>query len=104
MNSTLLKILAVAVIFIGEAVAIFSEIMAAKYYSAENASFWKIFIRLSIFTFIFASFVIVGYMLGQKSFKNIWIVSVISITSILIAEPILAYLIFKQTPTKGAGI
>ena len=39
-----------------------------------------------------------------KAFKNIWIVSVISITSILLIEPVLAYFIFDQLPTKGAAI
>jgi hypothetical protein len=39
---------------------------------------------------------------GYRVFKNIWIVSAISITSILITEPILNYLIFHELPTKGA--
>ena len=42
--------------------------------------------------------------LGFKAFKNIWIVGVTSITSILIAEPILALTIFQQVPTRGAVI
>lgn len=45
-----------------------------------------------------------GYMLGLKAYKNIWIVSVISITSILIAEPIINYTVTHQLPTKGAFI
>jgi hypothetical protein len=43
-------------------------------------------------------------MFGLKIFKNIWIVSVISITSILIIEPFIAYFIGGQLPTKGAII
>ncbi len=45
---------------------------------------------------------IAGYILGYKSFQNIWIVSALSITSILIIEPILGYALFQQLPTKGA--
>jgi len=49
-------------------------------------------------------FLIAGYMLGFNAFKNIWIVSVASITSILIVEPILAWTIFHQIPTIGTII
>lgn len=45
-----------------------------------------------------------GYMLGIKAFNNIWIVSAVSISSILILEPIVAYSVFRQIPTKGAFI
>jgi len=102
MNSFIIKFGIVAVIFIAEAASILSEILAAKYYADPGASFWKIFIRLSLYTLFFASFIIAGYMFGLRYFKNIWIVSVISITSILIAEPIIAFTVFRQTPTKGA--
>ena len=43
-----------------------------------------------------------GYMLSMQSFKNIWIVSAVSIASILIAEPIIDYTVTGQLPTKGA--
>jgi len=104
MNSSWFKFLIIAIIFVAESVSIYSEILSAKQFDGTQASFWRTFIKLTIFTFIFASLIMVGYMFGQKTFKNIWIISVISITSILIAEPILAYGIFKQLPTKGAFI
>ncbi len=50
------------------------------------------------------AFLILGYMLGYSAFKNIWIVSAASITSILIMEPILGFLFFRQMPTTGATI
>ena len=46
--------------------------------------------------------VVAGYMTGFKAFKNIWIVSVISIASILLVEPIMNYFIVGQLPTRGA--
>lgn len=104
MNSFWFKILIIVLIFVAESAAIYSEILSAKQFDGSQASFWRTFIKLSTFTFICASLIMVGYMFGQKSFKNIWIISVISITSILIVEPILAYGIFKQLPTKGALI
>jgi hypothetical protein len=41
-------------------------------------------------------------MIGYKSFKNIWVVSALSITSILIMEPLIGYIIFQQLSTRGA--
>lgn len=102
MNSNWFKFLIITVIFIAESVSIYSEILSAKQFDGSATSFWRVFFKLTIFTFIFASLIMAGYMLGQKTFKNIWIVSVISITSILVVEPILAWQIFKQAPTKGA--
>jgi hypothetical protein len=69
-------------------------------------SFYSKILTIKMFIIIvFAGvFLIVGYMMGFSAFKNIWIVSVASITSILIIEPILAYTVFQQLPTKGAII
>jgi drug/metabolite transporter (DMT)-like permease len=43
-------------------------------------------------------------MLGYRAFKNIWIVSAILVTSILVVEPTLAWFLFKEIPTLGASI
>jgi hypothetical protein len=43
-----------------------------------------------------------GYILGLAAFKNIWIVSAISISSILIFEPAMDYIVTQQLPTRGA--
>ena len=40
-------------------------------------------------------------MAGLKAFDNIWVVTAISVTSILIIEPIIAYSIFRTLPTGG---
>jgi Na+-driven multidrug efflux pump len=104
MNSIWSKFLVIAVIFIAEALYVFSEIISAKYYSQPESQFFHIIGKILIITIVGSILILTGYMLGFRAFKNIWIVSVISITSILIIEPILAYLIFKQLPTKGAGI
>lgn len=47
---------------------------------------------------------IAGYMIGVRAFQNIWIVSAVSITSILVIEPVLDYVVFQQLPTTGAVI
>ena len=49
-----------------------------------------------------STLLIAGYMHGYKAFKNIWVVSALSITLILVAEPLIGYLVFGQMPTRGA--
>ncbi len=96
------KALALLCIILGEAISIAAEMYAAQKFS--NAGNGKIFLTFFLVITIAGGFLVLGYMLGYKAFQNIWIVSVASITSILIIEPILAYTIFHELPTKGAVI
>ena len=98
------KILTVLIIFLGETLAIYAEMIAARTYSVSSKPFFQIFSKMFLIIISAGGFLIMGYMIGFSSFKNIWIVSVTSITSILIIEPALAFLIFQQLPTKGATI
>jgi hypothetical protein len=102
MNSLYTKILVIALIFAGEALSIYAEMYGAKMYAISP--FLQTILKLLLVIAVAGGFLVAGYMFGFNVFKNIWIVSVISITSILIVEPILAYTIFKQLPTKGALI
>jgi hypothetical protein len=104
MTVTALQILSIVLLFVGESLAIYSEIAGANKVESQNKitneTFWWFFILITI-----AGLPLIGgYFLGILVFKNIWIVSVVSIVSILIMEPILAFLIFKQFPTHGALI
>ena len=47
---------------------------------------------------------VVGYMLGYLYFKNVWIIVAVSLATLAIFEPALAYLLFRETPTTGALI
>lgn len=98
------KILVVGLIFLGELLAIYAEMLGARAFSAAGASFVRIFLRMFLIICLGGGFLVAGYILGYQSFKNIWIVSAASITSILIIEPTLAYFVFHQLPTTGAGI
>ncbi|HEV8601288.1 MAG TPA: hypothetical protein VGQ87_01680 [Patescibacteria group bacterium] len=104
MSSIYLKIFVIVFLFLAEAGSIFSEIMGAKLFISGNFTFWQVFLKFIPILTLTGAFLISGYLLGIKAFQNIWIVSVISITSILILEPILAYSIFRQMPTRGALI
>jgi hypothetical protein len=98
------KTFAVILILFGEMITIYAEMLLARNNFFNPSSFLKVFWQPFFIMVIGGSLLITGYFTGFGAFKNIWIVSVISITSILIIEPILAYTIFHQLPTKGAAI
>ena len=98
------KILVIILLVIGEALSIYAEKISARTHQITSEPFLQIFIKMFLLITIAGGFLIAGYMLGFSAFKNIWTVSVTSITSILIVEPILAWTIFRQTPTTGALI
>jgi hypothetical protein len=98
------KTFAIILILFGEMITIYAEMLLAKNNFSNPPSFSKIFWQPFFIMVLGGTLLITGYFTGFGAFKNIWIVSVISITSILIIEPVLAYTIFHQLPTKGALI
>ncbi|EKD33330.1 MAG: hypothetical protein ACD_76C00045G0016 [uncultured bacterium] len=104
MESTFSKFLVIALLAVGESLSIYAEMVGAKNNHVAEQPFLQIFLKMFLLITLAGGFLIAGYMLGFKAFKNIWIVSVASITSILIVEPLLAWAIFQQIPTTGAAI
>ena len=104
MNLLNSKVLAIILLIIGEILAIYAEMIAARHYSFGSESQMRVFIKAFLTFCISGGFLISGYVLGFSAFKNIWIVTAFSVTTILIVEPLLAYTIFHQVPTKGAVI
>jgi hypothetical protein len=98
------KFIAPLILFTGEVVSIAAEVYGAKFFGIDMHNFKGVFWRLVVPISIGAWLLLCGYMLSMAAFKNIWVVSVISITSILIAEPIIDYAITGQLPTRGALI
>ena len=98
-----MKIVALLLLFFGEAFSIYVELLGARMVS-DGSTAIKVFLKVFLFMILTGGFLLAGYIIGFKSFKNIWIVSTISITSILIIEPILNVLMFGQYPTRGASI
>lgn len=86
-------------IIIGEALAIWTECLAAKDPTSPRnlayAFFWITIAGIPL---------IAGYAYGMHVLKSIWVVSVTSVTAVLIAEPILVWFVFKEIPTKGSVI
>lgn len=91
------KIIPILFIFVGESLAIYAEVIAAKGINTFFNSFWK----MSVLMFVAGVFLIAGYMFGVKYLHNIWIVGAISIASIVIVEPLVTYLIFEELPSRG---
>lgn len=98
------KLLSIGLLFFGEGLIIYAEILSAKMFYTQARPFWFVMSRVGAVALISTFMLLCGYMFGLQAFKNIWIVTVISITSILLAEPILTYTVTHQLPTKGAVV
>ena len=86
------QIFSVLAMLLGESLCIVSEVMMARRYS------WSI-------TFLLITLagapLLWAYRYGYAAFRNIWVVMVVSMVSILVAEP-LVILFFFEIPTRGA--
>ncbi len=92
------KMVPILLLLAGESVAIYSEVIAAKNVNNFFSTFWKMFGLMATA----GLFLIGGYMLGMKYLENIWVVGAISIASIVVAEPLITYIIFQELPSRGA--
>ncbi|MDB4978829.1 MAG: hypothetical protein JWM56_1015 [Candidatus Peribacteria bacterium] len=79
----------------------YAEIYGAHTYQVEH-EFMSVFWKMMPLVTIAGGLLVVAYILGFSVFQNIWIIGAVSMTSILIVEPFIAYSIFRQLPTKGA--
>ncbi|UWU83286.1 hypothetical protein N2605_27735 [Bradyrhizobium yuanmingense] len=99
----MLKIVAVAAIFLGEALSILAELMASRQFGktgGDLAMLWPMFLLVSLGGIL----LIFGYALGYMYLKNIWIIVAISVGAILVVEPMLTVLLFRDVPTVGSLI
>ncbi|NOS67128.1 MAG: hypothetical protein HOO67_02070 [Candidatus Peribacteraceae bacterium] len=104
MSGNALKILVLLLIFLGEFFVIYAEIRASNTYSLPGQSFGRVFLAMFPVFLVGGALLMSGYILGYRAFQNIWIVTAISITSVLVVEPLLAFTIFQQVPTRGAWL
>jgi hypothetical protein len=94
------RIIVLIAIVLGEIAMIFTEITIAHLFQLNVQSYraiWKLVVLVTVGAWI----LLAGYALGLIAYRNVWVISAISITSILIAEPLLAYKITGQVPTTG---
>jgi drug/metabolite transporter (DMT)-like permease len=91
-------------IFAGEALSVYAELLGAHRFVVGQHAFLGIFLRMFGLIAVAGGLLIAGYLLGYLSYKNIWIVSAFSLCSILIVEPFISWWIFHQLPTRGAFV
>ena len=91
----LMQIVALLVVFLGEFLAITSEI----FFSKGRYMYAMIFLM-----FIAGCLLLGGYWLAHKYMGSLWPIYIATITAILILEPIIIYVVTGETPNLGARI
>lgn len=95
-------ILAGLALFFGEALIIGTEMWAAKFFNPARP--WDVVGPALAVSMAGVALLVYGYTFGYQAFKNIWIVTALSIASILVVEPVVAWFLFREVPTTGAMI
>lgn len=95
-----MKLLILASIFLGELIGVYLEIsLASKFETVgsfgEVGKFILLLTPLFVISFLL---LLLGYIYGYRSFNKIWIITIVSWSSILLVEPILNYFIFNELP------
>jgi hypothetical protein len=90
-----MKLFAVLMLCIGESLCIYSEMLIAK-----SQSWFVTFVLITLAGIP----LLLGYHYGYTAFKSMWPVMVASITTILIVEPLLVLVMFRELPTWGTGV
>ncbi|KQN59750.1 hypothetical protein ASF02_18275 [Pseudomonas sp. Leaf58] len=88
---------------VGEFCAIYSEVVVAKLAHTGSASWGAISFPLALMCFA-GICLLAAYWLGYVAVGDIWIVTVVSVTSLLLLEPVVVWSLFHETPGRGALI
>jgi hypothetical protein len=103
MSKELLGVSALALMVVGEFCAIYSEVVTARL-AQTNGGSWEAFM-LPVALMCFAGLCLLGaYWLGYVAVGDIWVVTVVSVTSLLLLEPMVVWSIFHEAPKRGALI
>lgn len=99
MSKELLGAFALGLMVLGEFCAIYSEVVTARLAQTGSSSSEEFV--LPIVLMCFAGFCLLGaYWLGYVAVGDIWIVTVVSVTSLLLLEPVVVH----EAPGRGALI
>lgn len=96
-------IIAVTLLIVGEILTIYAELAAAKL-PDNGALALTGLIRPSLLIAVAGVCLIVAYWMGYHVVGNIWVVTIASLTSILVLEPIVVFAMFHELPSRGAII
>ncbi len=86
-----LKLFAVVMLAVGEALCIYSEMLIAK-----NPDWLWTFVLITIAGIPH----LIGYHYGFKAFGSMWAVMAVSVASILLVEPLTIWLMFRELPSQ----
>ena len=81
----------------GEVIIAYTLSLAAKSIEGGSTAIQSL-LRFGLPIGVGAFVLLLGYLLGIRSFKSIWVVSVISTASVLVCEPVFAYFVFRTLP------
>ena len=96
-------IIAVTLLIVGEILTIYAELAAAKLPDSGALALTGL-IRPSLLIAVAGVCLIVAYWMGYHVVGNIWVVTIASLTSILVLEPIVVFAMFHELPSRGAII
>ncbi|MBH3421678.1 MULTISPECIES: hypothetical protein [Pseudomonas] len=101
MKSSHYLILSMVLMIFGEVLTIYSEVYASKL-STRAIENPELFIKPILLICAAGISLIFAYWLGYQATGNIWIVTVVSLTLLLILEPIVIYAMLGEFPGRGA--
>lgn len=103
MSKELLGVSALGLMVVGEFCAIYSEVVVAKLAQTGSASWETLFLPLVLMCFA-GICLLAAYWLGYVAVGDIWIVTVVSVISLLLLEPVVVWALFHESPGRGALI
>lgn len=101
MGMLTLQVLAIILIVMGEALAIGAEVFAA-YRVQQSHALGATFQGTIIPMLLGSALILAGYVVGYAAFKNVWVITIFSVGSIVIVEPLIIWYFFHEFPSKGA--
>lgn len=103
MSKELLGVSAVGLMVLGEFCAIYSEVVAARLAHTGNTSWPDL--AFPVLIMCFAGICLIGaYWLGYLAVGDIWMITVVSVTSLLLLEPLVIWSVFRELPGRGTLI
>lgn len=94
------KALTLVLLLAGELLTIYLELFAARYAKRDVPA---ASIALAVAGMAVAGILLFySYRLGYRVFDSIWVIMVLSITSITIIEPVAAFFLFSEAPSRGS--
>lgn len=90
-------LLGILLMVLGEGFSIYAEASAVKRHLEPNHVRWCILVIT-----LGGLMLVPGYIVLYRVFGDIWKVSIVSILSILVLEPIIVWTLFGEIPSKGS--